>query len=201
MTSAHMRGAIALGTILLAGGCDKRRCNDLVDPGAAYTVDVLDLYDMNSVFLRGASWNAAEDGRPPESCMGRDGIVSGAQLKFQGNGEILGPHETCLLATAGLTSAPSQIVLDSPSRDENALRLGQAGAFLVAAENVTIEGCRGTLSFGFARGGGSAAGIFSPSNVGALPAVVMYRVFAAADASCSSCDDNFVVKVTPEASR
>jgi len=78
MNSARIRGAIALGVLAFAGGCGKRRCDDLVDPGAVYMVDVLDLYDMNSAFLPGASWNAVEDGRPPGSCAGRDGIVSGA---------------------------------------------------------------------------------------------------------------------------
>ena len=178
--------------VLTWAGCAARPCDPAIDTNdQRYTVSIAGLYqypgDGQTAGL-GDNYVATN-----VSCQGIDGLVDGAVLSIETIGSEPVLNNECRNAVAELLSAPAQItVLGNAQSPPPNFAVDKAGAVIYSISNVTIGGCAGTLVLEFFAG---PQNLFAPLDSGINPPGVMYRLFYPSDASCTTCQDNLVVRL------
>ena len=191
------RGAIVLGGALYIAGCTTQPCRSGPQASGRYRVTVHDPYTEQGQF----TWDSVLSRRVATNrCGGPFGAGTGAELEFRTTGTFVkNDNGSCTLVTAEMTATSAGATVLGPSEDIFALLQVQGiNAYFYAAQEVEVDGCRGTLAFEVIRGR-APDGLFSAPVPGQYPPAVLYRLFvpenADAGPTCSLCDDAFVAEL------
>ena len=190
------RSAIAIGGVLYLAGCSTDPCSALQGSGR-YRVTLHELYTEQGPF----TWDSLlSEQSTPDRCGGPFGAGTGAELEFRTTGTFV-KHDngSCTLVAAELTANSAGAVVLGPSSNTFArLQVESLNAYFFAADEVDVDGCRGTLAFKVIPGR-APDGLFSAPLPGQYPPAVLYRLFVpeSGDAAptCALCDDAFVAQL------
>jgi len=189
---------IAIATVAVAG-CDMRMCRPGIEVHRRYRLNVLDVYNEQSIFTFKPQYASSRGAAAATRCpAGSDGFVSGATLELEATGSVANDQDNCTIVASKVVAGPTQVTWQGPSSEGSVVSEVQAGdPVLFAAENVTIGTCTGTIGFSVVPTD-SPDGFFAEPMPGRVPPMVLYRMFLTETPGCAPCGDNFVIKLIKE---